>query len=177
MTLAPPKSRKSKTARFDSLAQEAYLNLWRTYDRLKAFEDELFGQFDLSAQQYNALRLLRSVHPGTMQTLELGTQLISRAPDMTRLLDKLEERGLVWRERRKENRRVVEVGISATGLSLLDDLAKAVNECHQRQLGHLGDKQLRELIALLTEVRKPHEEAASLWAAAPATRRPPARSS
>lgn len=177
MTTVTQKDRARKSPRFDSLAQEAYLNLWRTYDRLKAFEDELFNQHDLSAQQYNALRLLRSVHPGTLQTLALGTQLISRAPDMTRLLDKLEERGLVWRERRRENRRVVEVGITSAGLGLLDKLAGAVAECHERQLGHLGDKQLRDLIALLAEVRKPHEEATSLWAAAPSSRRATSRGS
>lgn len=161
---ASNKSRSSKNGRFDSLAQEAYLNLWRTYDRLKAFEDDLFNQHDLSAQQYNTLRLLRSAHPGTLQTLEIGAQLISRAPDMTRLLDKLEERGLVLRERRRENRRVVEVGITEQGIALLNELSDAVGECHDKQLGHLNDKQLRELVALLTQVREPHEEADGLWA-------------
>lgn len=156
-------TRTTRTRRFDSLAQEAYLNIWRTYDRLKAHEDELFAAHGLSAQQYNALRLLQAVHPGTMPTLTLGAKLISRAPDMTRLIDKLEERKLVWRERRPDNRRVVEIGITAEGLSLLDDLADAVAECHERQLGHLSARQLRDLIAILTEVRQPHEEAGSTW--------------
>ena len=97
------RSNLARQTRFDSLQQEAYLNLWRTYDRLKVVEDELFVQFDLSAQQYNALRLLDAVHPGAMPTLALGQRLISRAPDMTRMLDRLEERGLVQRERRPEN--------------------------------------------------------------------------
>src|SRR5262245_20235720 len=102
----------SRQARFDSLAQEVYLNLWRTYDRLRALEDELFATFDLTAQQYNALRLLRGAHPETLRTLVLANRLVSRAPDITRLLDRLEERGLVARERRRDNRRVVEVGIT-----------------------------------------------------------------
>ena len=55
-------------ARFDTLQQEAYLSLWRTYDRLKSLEDEMFADFDLSAQQYNSLRLLEAVHPATMPT-------------------------------------------------------------------------------------------------------------
>lgn len=152
-----------RAPRFDSLCQEAYLNLWRTYDRLKAIEDELFSQFDLSAQQYNALRLLATAHPATVPTLTVGARLISRAPDMTRMLDRLEERGLVHRERRPENRRVVEVGITAAGLKLLGDLAGEVEECHKRQLGHLSNKDLKQLVELLQTARHPHENEDSSW--------------
>jgi len=155
--------RRARRQKFDSLAQEAYLSLWRTYDRLKALEDDLFGRHDLSAQQYNALRLLRSAHPGTLPTLALGARLVSRAPDMTRLLDKLEQRGLVHRQRRTSNRRVVEIGITGEGLALLEDLASQVRDCHQRQLGHLSDRALRELIAGLAAARRPHEEPATAW--------------
>src|SRR5580704_8795184 len=90
--------------RFDSLEQEAFLNLWRTYDRLHISEEALFEQHDLTPQQYNALRLLRSEHPGKVATLALAERLVSRAPDITRLLDKLVVRGLVERERPVENR-------------------------------------------------------------------------
>lgn len=161
MTTTP--LRDVRAPKFDSLHQEVYLNLWRTYDRLKAIEDELFSQFDLSAQQYNALRLLQASHPVTMPTLTLGARLISRAPDMTRMLDRLEERGLVCRERRPENRRVVEIGITPAGLKLLDDLSGAVQDCHKRQLGHLSAKDLKQLVELLQSVRRPHEEDGSLW--------------
>lgn len=153
----------SRALKFDSRFQEAYLGLWRTYDRLKALEDELFTQHDLSAQQYNALRLLEAAHPGTVPTLTLGARLISRAPDMTRMLDRLEERGFVHRERRAENRRVVEVGITQIGQDLLRNLADAVQECHRRQLGHMPDRDLAQLIKLLERVRRPHEEPGSLW--------------
>jgi DNA-binding MarR family transcriptional regulator len=149
--------RRGRT-RFDSLEQEVFLNLWRTYDRLKTLEDEVFGRIGLSAQQYNALRLLRSVHPGTMPTLELGSRLISRAPDMTRLLDRLEQRGLLTRQRRPDNRRVVEVQITPEGLQLLEDIHEAVLQCHQRQLGHLDARGLRQLAALLKQARLPHED-------------------
>lgn len=161
MTTSPPHD--VRAPRFDSLYQEAYLNLWRTYDRLKAMEDELFSTFDLSAQQYNALRLLEASHPATVPTLTLGTRLISRAPDMTRMLDRLEERGLVHRERRPENRRVVLVGITPAGLKLLAKLADAVQDCHKRQLGHVSAKDLKQLVELLHAVRHPHEDEASLW--------------
>ncbi len=148
---------------FDSLEQEAFLSLWRTYDRLRALEDELFGRHDLTPQQYNALRLLASEHPGRVRTLDLAGRLVSRAPDITRMLDRLEQRGLVARDRPADNRRVVHVGITAVGLALLRDLREPLRRCHARQLGHLSPGQLRELIDLLRTARLPHEDAASRW--------------
>src|SRR4051794_20968079 len=106
MSLSPPR-RPTSGRHFDSPEQEAYLNLWRTYDRLRAIEDELFSRFDLPAQQYTALRLLRGESPETLPTLPLASRLVSHAPDIPRLVDKLEGRGLVRRERSAENRRVV----------------------------------------------------------------------
>ena len=155
----------SRSPRFDSLEQETFLNLWRTYDRLRALEEGLFSQFELSAQQYNALRLLRAVHPQSMPTLALGAKLISRAPDMTRLLDKLEARELVRRERRSENRRVVEVAITAEGLQLVKQLDAPVAACAKQQLGHLDAQSLQSLTDLLHRARAPHEDAESVWRA------------
>src|SRR5438132_6555650 len=138
---------------FDSIQQEAFLNLWRTYDRLRIVEDELFSRSELTAQQYNALRLLRSVHQQKVQTLTLAARLVSRAPDITRLLNKLQERGLVDRERPADNQRVVKVGISEAGLRLLADLDAQVLTCHQAQLGHLSEEDLKRLIDLLRRAR------------------------
>ena len=135
-----------------------FLNLWRTYDRLRALEDELFGKHDLTPQQYNALRLLRGAHPAKIHTLDLAGRLVSRAPDITRLLDKLEERGLIERDRPADNRRVVRIGITEAGLALLRELHDPLQECHARQLGHLSRRRLRELNALLHAARAPHED-------------------
>src|SRR6516162_5046012 len=116
-------TKATKTGRrFDSLEQEAFLGLWRTYDRLRALEDELFARYDLTPQQYNALRQLRRDHPTPVQTLDLAGRLVSRAPDITRMLDKLEQRGLVVRDRPADNRRVVRIGITDAGLALLREL-------------------------------------------------------
>jgi len=156
-TSQPSRVTSFPQGRFDSLQQEVFLNLWRTYDRLKSLDDATFGQFGLSAQQYNTLRLLRSVAPGTMATLDLGRRLISRAPDMTRLLDRLEQRGLLSRERLAENRRVVAVRITSAGLDLLAEIQQAVLECHHRQLGHLDETALHQLADLLKAARQPHE--------------------
>jgi DNA-binding MarR family transcriptional regulator len=143
---------------FDSPEQEVYLNLWRTYDRLRALEDALFAEHDLTAQQYNALRLLKAARPAAVPTLQLAGRLVSRAPDITRLLDKLEARGLVRRDRPADNRRVVGVTITEAGLDLLRRLARPVRECAKRQLGHLSEEQQRRLVELLREARAPHED-------------------
>jgi DNA-binding MarR family transcriptional regulator len=148
---------------YDSPQQEAFLNLWRTYDRLRAHEDELFGRHDLTAQQYNALRLLRAAHPGKLPTLTLGGRLVSRAPDITRLLDRLAERGLIERERPAGNRRTVHVGITESGVALLDGIADDVRGCHANQLGHLSPAELRTLVELLRKARTPHEPEDSSW--------------
>ncbi len=162
-TTAMTASTRSKSLRrFDSPEQEAFLNLWRTYDRLRQLEDELFGQFELTPQQYNALRLLKASHPMPLLTLELAGKLVSRAPDITRLLDKLAERGLITRERPAENRRQVLVQITAAGLELLDRIAGPLRECHLRQLGHLPTADLERLVSLLQAARAPHE-AAGPW--------------
>jgi DNA-binding MarR family transcriptional regulator len=149
--------------RFDSLEQEVFLNLWRTYDRLRALEDELFGRHDLTPQQYNALRLLAAANPQQIRTLDLAARLVSRAPDITRLLDKLDQRGLIERDRPADNRRVVHVGITTAGLNLLRELSGPIRDCHARQLGHLSQKELKTLIALLSNARRPHEDGSSNW--------------
>jgi DNA-binding MarR family transcriptional regulator len=149
--------------RFDSPQQECYLNLWRTYDRLRTLEDELFQKHDLTGQQYNALRLLRAEHPGALPTLVLAGKLVSHAPDITRLVDRLEERKLVARQRMADNRRVVQVGITEAGLALLKSLDQPVRDCHARQLGHLTTAQLQSLVELLRTARQPHEDDESAW--------------
>ena len=154
---------KARARHFDSPQQEAYLNLWRTYDRLRQLEDELFGRFELTAQQYNALRLLKAAWPGKLPTLSLAARLVSRAPDITRLLDRLHERGLIDRQRPSDNRRVVMIGITESGLALLSELAEQVRDCHLRQLGHLRAGEIRSLVELLRKARQPHELEGSDW--------------
>jgi DNA-binding MarR family transcriptional regulator len=158
---------------FDSLEQEAYLHLWRTYDRLREIDERVFARHGISAQQYNALRVLRSVHPAGLATAALGARLVSRAPDMTRLLDKLEERGLVRRQRRADNRRVVEAWITSAGATLVKRLTEAVRRCGRDQLGHVDRRTLRTLIAILEQARLPHEAdaAATVWPGGRSVRR------
>ncbi len=160
---ADPTTTETRAPHFDSLEQEAFLNLWRTYDRLHLIEEELFGKFELTPQQYNALRLLRGEGDHKLATLVLASRLVSRAPDITRLLDKLEERGLVERERPPDNRRMVLIGLTERGRNLLAELDEEVRSTHAKQLGHLSPEQLEQFILLLKAARRPHEEASSHW--------------
>lgn len=153
----------SAELRFDSPEQELFLNLWRTYDRLRMLEDELFRRFDLTPQQYNVLRLLGAVFPRSIPTLVLAERLVSRAPDISRMLDKLEKRGCVLRSRPPENRRQVLVSLAPGGQELLAEIAEPLRSCHQKQLGHLSADTQRRLIELLQAARRPHEPAGSCW--------------
>lgn len=154
---------EKRLGRFDSPEQEVYLNLWRTYDRLRMLEDSLFTDFGLNCQQYNVLRLLKASYPQAVPTLELAGRLVSRAPDITRILDKLERQGWISRIRPDANRRIVLVAITDAGLELLKRLAEPLRECHLGQLGHLTDQQKKQLCDLLKVARGPHESDQSPW--------------
>jgi DNA-binding MarR family transcriptional regulator len=154
---------QSRRKRFDSPLQEAYLSLWRTYDRLRAVEDRLFAEHDLTPQQYNVLRLLESDHPEPAATLRIASRLVSRAPDITRMIDKLEARGWVARTRTASDRRAVMLALTPAGLHLLAQLAQPLARCHVEQLGHLTRSELEMFVALLEKVRRPHEASDSPW--------------
>ena len=109
---------------------------------------------DLSLSQYNVLRILRGAGPEGATCGEVVERLIQRDPDVTRLLDRLEKRGLIDRGRDPEDRRVVRTRITQSGLDLLASLDDTVNELHHRLVGHLTDKQLADLRRLIEEINQ-----------------------
>ena len=142
-----------QTRPFRSLEQEAFLNLQRTaesltYDLAKALEP-----YGLTHTQYNALRILRGAGEPGAACSEVAGRMVTRVPDVTRLLDRLETQGRITRARSDADRRVVRARITAAGLALLARLDEPVLELHRRQLGHLGDAELRSLIDALERVR------------------------
>lgn len=148
--------------RFDSIQQESYLSIWRTYDRLKALEDAFFAEWQITAQQYNVLRILQS-NGAPLPTLTIANKLISRAPDITRMLDRLEKQAWIVRVRSDADRRSVLVEITEKGTRLLDSMADGLTELHEKQLGHVQPDDLKKLCELLATVRAPHEPNSSLW--------------
>ena len=161
--MSAPDAKRKKTRRFDSVEQEVYLGLWRTYDRLRELEDALFAEWDITNQQYNVLRLLEATHPNAISTQDVLKRLVSRAPDATRVLDKLAARKWIRRERSPDDRRAYLLGISAAGIAVLAEVAEPLRSCHKAQLGHLTGSQLKELAALLQVARGPHELEDSPW--------------
>ncbi|MFL5241920.1 MAG: MarR family winged helix-turn-helix transcriptional regulator [Gemmataceae bacterium] len=139
---------------FDSLEQEVGLNLARTEDELMQEFARLFGEYDLSPSQYNVLRILRGRGGEGTPCQEIAGQMINHMPDITRLVDRLEEAKLVERQRTRADRRVVLVKITRKGTDLLTKLDRPVLDLHKKLLGHLSDTELTELNRLLTKVRQ-----------------------
>jgi DNA-binding MarR family transcriptional regulator len=138
---------------FQLREEELFLNLVRTADLLARKGAELFKAADLSPNQYNVLRILRGAGAEGLACGEVGDRMVTRDPDITRLLDRLEKRDLVRRSREKGDRRVVTARITPAGLELLKKLDEPVADLHRSQLGHLDPKQQETLIHLLELAR------------------------
>jgi DNA-binding MarR family transcriptional regulator len=138
---------------FSSLEQEALLSIERTAAVLMhAFADSL-KPHEITPTQYNVLRILRGAGEAGLCRSEIRERLVAQVPDVTRLLDRMEESGLVERERSDRDRRLVTTRITPEGLKLLRRLDEPVATSHARQLGHLSAAQLRSLIDLLALAR------------------------
>jgi DNA-binding MarR family transcriptional regulator len=154
-----------KVLPFESVEQEVFLNVLKTADVLMTEVTELLKPHGISPTQYNVLRILRGAgagccgggHPDPgakgIACREIGDRMITRDPDMTRLLDRLEKADLIVRERDKTDRRVIVSRVTDSGLELLKRLDEPMVALHKRQLGHLGEAKLHELLELLEAVR------------------------
>jgi DNA-binding MarR family transcriptional regulator len=132
---------------------QVFVNLLRTADALARGAEALLKPTGLSATQYNVLRILRGAQPEGLACREVGCRMISRDPDITRLMDRMESRGWIARARGDEDRRVVKTRITAEGLRILGSLDAPVQELHRQQLHHLPTKELRQLSRLLERAR------------------------
>ena len=138
---------------FKSLEQEAFLNVVRTAAVLTDRFEQVLAPVGITFSQYNVLRILRGAGPKGLCRNDLRDRMLTRMPDMTRLLDRMEDAGLVTRTRDAGDRRMVTTRITAKGNDLLDLLEGGVAEEHRSRLGHLSQERLRELIDLLGLVR------------------------
>jgi len=138
---------------FGSLEEEVTLGLARTADALARAGEEVLRGSGLTATQYNVLRILRGAGAAGLSCGEVAGRMITRDPDLTRLLDRLEARSLVTRARDDADRRVVTTRITPTGLDLLARLDEPIQAQHRATLGHLGGDKLRTLAQLLDEAR------------------------
>ena len=146
-----------QTKPFTSLEDEAVVALQRTADGLHWRLSEMLKPHGLSPTQYNALRILRGAGDQGRACSEIAERMINRDPDITRLVDRLERRGLATRSRESHDRRVITTRITPAGLELLQTLDGPVEEFNRKMLGPLGEPRLQTLIRVLQVIRKQAE--------------------
>jgi DNA-binding MarR family transcriptional regulator len=138
---------------FRSLEHEAHLSIQRTAAELEHEFEAAMKPHGITATQYNVLRILRGAEPAGLCRHEIGSRMVRRVPDVTRLLDRLEQSKLIARERGGEDRRYVTTRITPVGLKLLASLDPVVDGLHVARLGNLGEGRLKALIEMLGQVR------------------------
>jgi DNA-binding MarR family transcriptional regulator len=144
---------------YRTLEQEVSVSLARTFALLEYSVAELFRAHGLTPTQYNVLRILRGSEPHGLGRNEVRERLVFPLSDVTRLLDRLVDMGLVVRQRDGHDRRVVVSRITAAGLDRIAPLDPVIERLHRRQLGRLGQRKLRDLVELLAEARESIREA------------------
>src|SRR6267378_137529 len=125
----------------------------RAADTLGQEAEQLLKAAGIPNAQYNVLRILRGAEPEGLACRAIGDRMISHDPDITRLLDRMEKRGLITRERQTDDRRVIKTRITPQGLSLLKTLDQPIHDLHKRQFRHISTARLKTLSDLLEEVR------------------------
>jgi DNA-binding MarR family transcriptional regulator len=141
---------------FHSVHAAAAVSLMRTSALIDRYYSHVLARADLTPQQYNVLRILRGAGAEGMPTLEIRNRMIHEAPGITRLIDRLEESGLVRRERTRSDRRQVLCYISDDGLRLLTDLEADVRRADLSAVGGLSEAELKDLLHLLSKIRAAH---------------------
>lgn len=135
------------------LEDRIFVSLLKTADILNQEAEQFLKASNLTGAQYNVLRILRGAEPAGLPCRGIGDAMISRDPDITRLLDRMEKHGLITRERQTDDRRVVKTRITPQGLDILKTLDQPVREVHKRQFHHMSAARLKMLFELLEEVR------------------------
>jgi DNA-binding MarR family transcriptional regulator len=136
----------------------AFIALQKAADKLALQAEQLLKSNGLTGAQYNVLRILRGAEPQGLACSSIAERMISHDPDITRLLDRMEKRNLITRQRQSDDRRVVKTRITSSGLELLKRLDPTVRQLHQRQFAHMGSGRVRALADLLDEICAPEGE-------------------
>jgi DNA-binding MarR family transcriptional regulator len=147
-------TRSDSTNPASRLEAQLFVAILKAADSLSQEAEQLIKGAGLTGTQYNVLRILRGAEPDGLHCRGISERMISRDPDMTRLLDRMENHKLITRERQKEDRRVIKARITPEGLKLLKKLDRPVHELHKKQFGHMAPARLKELAELLVEAQK-----------------------
>jgi DNA-binding MarR family transcriptional regulator len=134
------------------LEDRTFIALLKAADRLAQQAEQLLKGHGLSGAQYNVLRILRGAEPEGLPCSGIGERMISHDPDMTRLLDRMEKRGLITRRRQTDDRRVVKARITSEGLRQLKVLDQPIRGLHRGQFRQMSPQRLKTLAELLDEI-------------------------
>ena len=143
---------KIQQKKFCSLREQSFVSLLYVASDVLQRVDALCGAHGLTHTQYNVLRILRGAHPEGRARCEIGERLIGRAPDVTRLIDRMEAQGWVKRSWSEDNRRLSIARITPEGLALLERLDPLVEELQEQALGDLSEAQLRQLVTICERI-------------------------
>lgn len=150
---APQKSNRSK---IPVRGPTPYSMLLSTADKSENAFETVCAHFEITGQQYNVLGILRGAEPEGLPTLTIAERVIERTPGITRMIDRLEAKGLVVREIRPHDRRYVYCRVTKKGLKLLELMDKPVNEFNRTAFRALTDSEIKKLVALLRKIRDSH---------------------
>jgi MarR family transcriptional regulator, organic hydroperoxide resistance regulator len=146
------RSRTKEKPAEQALEGRVFVSLLKAADTLNQHSEQLFRSHGLTGAQYNVLRILRGAEPEGLACREIGDRMISHDPDITRLLDRMEKRGMITRERQTHDRRVVKTRITARGMEILKSLDQPVRELHRKQMRHVSPAKLATLEEILEEI-------------------------
>jgi DNA-binding MarR family transcriptional regulator len=135
------------------LEDHLFVSLLKATDALSQQAEQLLKAAGLTSAQYNVLRILRGAEPDGLLCRGIAERMISHDPDMTRMLDRMEKRGWITRQRQKDDRRVIKTRITPDGLKLLKKLDQPVHDLHKSQFGHMAANRLKQLAELLDELQ------------------------
>ena len=153
--MATMKDELAMTKGFDTPHDEAFMALIRTSEVVQAPTDAVFRQHKLSSAQYNILRILRGAGDKGCTCGEIDSRLLKRGPDVTRLIDRMKQCGLVTRQRSQTDRRVVRVVLTENGRSLVNSLDQPVQDALEGSMAGLSAEEAQQLVVLLEKLRHP----------------------
>src|ERR1700737_2174391 len=148
--------RASSSATSTPIENRVFVALLQIADALNLQAEQVIKSSGLTSAQYNVLRILRGAEPHGLACRGIGDRMISHDPDITRLLDRMEKRNLISRERQTDDRRVVKTRVTKQGLDLLKQLDHPVSALHKRQFQGIAPAKLKVLAAMLEEIRSQH---------------------
>ncbi len=143
----------NQTKSFGDIRIKAFINVVFTYNFLLKENKFLQKKFDSSIQQFNVLKIIKGKHPEPINPGKIKEVMFEKAPDLTRLIDRLVKKGLVKRWKSEDNRRQININLTEKGLELVEEMAPQVANHFMEKFSNLNDEEAEQLSNLLDKIR------------------------